>query len=61
MDNSGTVVNVVVLPNTYADPRFDGKLVVASDTAAVGDTWNGAKFTRPAPPPASADPLAPPS
>jgi hypothetical protein len=44
---NGTVVNIAVADG----PLFDNW--IPADGAAIGDTWDGETFTRPAPPPPS--------
>jgi hypothetical protein len=45
---AGVVVNTIIADEDFA---IDGYLVVPSETAEIGDIYNGAGFTRPAPQP----------
>jgi hypothetical protein len=45
---NGVVVNTIIADENFA---VEGFLVVPSDTAEVGDLYNGASFTRSAPNP----------
>jgi hypothetical protein len=45
---SGVVENVIEAGDDFT---LAGKTLIASDTAQIGDTWDGSVFTPPAPPP----------
>lgn len=49
--NDNVVINVIVWNGItpYAAP--EGCALIQSDTAAIGDLYDGAVFTKPAPPP----------
>jgi len=47
--SDGVVDNVIEADDDFTLP---GKTLIASDTANIGDIWDGSAFTPPAPPPA---------
>jgi len=47
----GKVVNIVLLDDDFSEETFDGKLVVQSEEAEIGDDYINGKIVKPAPPP----------
>ncbi|MCC5618116.1 hypothetical protein LC605_24125 [Nostoc sp. CHAB 5836] len=45
------VVNLILANKKSDYPLTSGQLLIQSDSAKIGDTWNGTSFTAPAPPP----------
>lgn len=46
---NGTVVNIIMAPHDF---ELEGAELVTSETAEIGDEWDGSEFTTPPAPPA---------
>ncbi len=54
-ESDGYVENVIVADDNFPAP--EGRILVESDSAGPGDTWDGTDFVRPDPPPSPEDPV----